>query len=66
MKIRSAVFIHFDTTLMAMILSHLLYDQNAFKMQRMSVLAYGSLLCKVTWTHLLLFSSLCNYIITAT
>ena len=64
MNIRSAVIIHFDTTCMYMTVLHLLilYDQNAFKMQRMSVLAYGNLLCKVTSTHLLTFSSVCNYI----
>ena len=44
----------------------ILYDQNAFKMQRMNVLTYGSLLCKMTWTHLLTFSSVCNYIKTVT
>ena len=42
------VFIYFDNTRMSMSMVHLLYDQNALQIQRMCVLASGSILYKVT------------------
>ena len=39
---------YFDTTCMSMSILHLLlYDQNAFKMQRVSDLAFGRLICNM-------------------
>jgi len=53
MNRRSAVFIHVDATCMSMSMLSLSYDQNAFKMQRLSVCASGNLLHQVTSADLL-------------